>query len=181
MKKYLFIFGLSLLICSNAYALQCKTGQSLNSDECWTQVKIQSGYLEDLGLNQVSRGQVVVASIEGLTSTLNDGYLAQLSTASTESFVLGVAQQAIASGTSASVLAKGRGVILTTGATVTSKDTLSVTEGVTLSSRAGHAVVAPTTVSSNSTSVFWGRQRIATALENNSTQNSETESYIHVL
>jgi len=177
-KKFIalvmLLFAFSLFT-TDAFALNTKSSQGGRSDEVWTKVKIGEGYA-----NLVSRGSVVVASISGVTVADNDGYLAQLSTVSTDrARVLGVAQAAIASGGSRLVLAKGRGDIRAVGPTIASRDNLAITEGATLTSRDG-CVVAEASV--NSTESSDRATIVATALEAyTSGADSTIKAYIDVL
>jgi hypothetical protein len=101
MKKLLVVLFVLLLVSPVAFAMQCKEGND-SSDECWTQVKIDSGYT-----TLVSRGHILVVSVQGKDVNANDGYLA------TNSYdqILGVAQKSIASGESALILVRGRGEV----------------------------------------------------------------------
>lgn len=166
----LVMFGVSSLS-SDAFALQCKSGQSLNSDECWTEVQIGQGYP-----TLVSRGHVLTVSIGGNVVGDNNGYLANHSTTTGDETIIGVAQTSIASGNSGLVLAKGRGVVYITGervSAIASRDVLVATEGATLASRAGMTIEAGTT--------NLGRSRLAVALEAGSTEGQRLNSYINVL
>jgi len=179
---FVLISSLVIFSASPAFALQCKTGQSLNSDECFTAVEIEEGYWSTtLGLHEVSRGTIVVASKAGLTTALNDGYKARFSTSSADFSVLGVVQRAITSGESLGMAQTlGRGFVLTAGdGGVASGTPIAITEGVTLASRAGQAVevILPDGLSTNPNV---GRSIIATTLEANTTEDSETASYIHI-
>lgn len=105
MKKIsVFLIVLLLLASSSAFALTCKKGNN-GSDECWTDVKVGEGYT-----TLVSRGHILVMSTAAVTAGDVDGFLVQLSTNSYDK-VLGVAQKAIASGETASILVKGRGYV----------------------------------------------------------------------
>jgi hypothetical protein len=179
-KKLIAVFvllsALFAFSMQHAFALNTKGVQGNQSDEVWTEVKVGQGYV-----TLVSRGHVLVVSASGLTSADNDGYLAEHARASADLRVIGVAQRAIASGTSQLVLAKGRGTVRI-GEPVTSQSNLAITEGITLSSRAG--VVVPG-VNISSVDRVIGRP-VATALEANtntttSGATSETDAYINCL
>lgn len=137
--KFLVLASVLLFAASPAFALQCKTGQSLNSDECWTDVKIQEGYPV-----LVSRGHVLVVSREAATLAANDGFIARHSVTSADEILLGAAQRAIATGDIGSVLARGRGALRLVDATlgaVATGDSLAVTlGGGALVSRAGSVI-----------------------------------------
>lgn len=166
MKKILFFLFIALLIASPVFAYQCKAGQSGNSDECWTQVKIAETYN-----TLVSSGHILVVSLASSTLAENDGYLARLA-ASGDEEILGIAQASIASGESAMILARGRGVVKLAGpdAGIASGDILAVSasgtaaevNAVTLGrSRFGTPLQAGTTASTsasdrnNVTGYFW--------------------------
>lgn len=100
-----------VLISQNAFALQCKSGQSLNGDECWTEVKVSL-----LETNVVSAGSILVYDIN--TGDVNRGdHEAVLATASADEYrVAGVAQTVIATGDRGLVLVRGHGQITTRSA-----------------------------------------------------------------
>lgn len=167
--KY-FVFALfTLLIVSPAFALQCKDGQSLNSDECWTEVRIAAGYT-----TLVSRGHVLVASYQAAALTDVDGWTATHPIAS-NNIVLGVAQSNIATGDTALILARGRGVIKTrSGVTnnapvITSGDPLGVSGFV---SHAGAAVLTTSTLNID---------KVANSFETQTANDDTTEAYIDVV
>lgn len=113
MKKINFLFVLALLIglTSNAYALTCKTGQSGNSDECWTDVMVSR-----LETNVVSAGSILVYDIN--TGDPDRGaYEVVLATASNDTYrVAGVAQSRIPTGDWGTVLVRGQGQIISRSA-----------------------------------------------------------------
>lgn len=167
-KLYLFsIFAFSLLFLNfdNAYALNCKSGNSQNSDECWTEVKIAPGYT-----TLVSRGHLLVVSYLNTAVDNIDGWVARHPSSSND-IALGVAQSAIATGQEAQVLARGKGVINlinTNRGTVTSGDTL----GINASSTNG-SVVESTAAS---------HQRvIAHSFETTTTDDADLQAYITIV
>lgn len=108
MKKFKFLFVLALLfgVASPAFALNCKTGQSINSDECWTDVKVSL-----LETNVVSAGSILMYDIN--TGDVDRGsYEVVLTTASNDTYrVAGVSQSVIATGDWGKVLVRGQGKI----------------------------------------------------------------------
>jgi hypothetical protein len=157
MKKSMmfFLVLVSLLVISSpAFALQCKQGNDA-SDECWTNVKVGAGYT-----TLVSRGHVLVASVSGKTVADNDGFIVKLSTASAEN-VIGVAQDAIASGQTAMILVKGRGVVKLDNASST------VASGDALSNLASGSAVEQSVANNDS------KAKVGTALEAQSAITTE--------
>lgn len=171
MKKIIFslLFVFSLLaVSSNVFAYQCKDGQSLNSDECWTEVKIDPGYT-----TLVSRGHILVVSVVGTNVAANDGFLARHSNASTDAAILGVAQKSIASGATALVLAKGRGIIRleTPVPTIASNDIL----GVRASGTAAEVVSLPASANVVGTALQAGN-----AAGTSEPDRNTINAYIHI-
>lgn len=169
----LFVLAI-LVIASPAFALQCKQG-NYGSDECWTEVLIDVGYTRI-----VSAGDVLVASLEGITAANNDGFKARHSIASKPGMILGVAQRSIATGDRDLILARGIGVVQLVGAVennVASGDMLIVTEGSTLSSRAGAVVGADGVVGTawDATSI------VGVTMETQTTDDSANIAYIRVV
>lgn len=125
--KFLFLFVFALLLSHNAFALNCKSGQSLNSDECWTEVKVSA---QETGV--VSAGSVLVYDT-GTDSAERAAYEVRLATASLDSFrIAGVAQTRIATGDTALVMVRGKGKICLAG-TVASYDRLYTSASAGLS------------------------------------------------
>lgn len=129
MKKILFIV-LALIVASTpAWALMCKTSQSGNSDECWTQVKLSASETR-----VVSQGTVLVYDFTSSTGTDDSAFQTIVSTAATDGYrVAGIAQRTIATGDQDMILVRGKGKIHMFGGT-TSGDRLFV------STNAGRAV-----------------------------------------
>lgn len=115
MKKIKFFLVLALILsafsAADAYALQCKSGQSLNGDECWTEVQVSL-----LETNVVSAGAILVYDMN--TGDVDRGaYEVVLATASNDEYrIAGVAQTTIATGDRGLVLVKGKGQLLTRSA-----------------------------------------------------------------
>lgn len=105
--KFLFVLALLFLAASPAFALQCKEGQSINGDECWTSVKVSL-----LETNVVSAGSILIYDIN--TGDIERGaYEVVLATASLDDYrIAGVAQQTIATGDWGKVLVKGKGLVI---------------------------------------------------------------------
>lgn len=131
--KYLFLaFAILLVTGQSAFALQCNPSRDVNgsADECWTSVQVASNET-----TLVSQGTVLVLDITNAQfSPVNASYQARVSTAGTSYYVVGVAQRSITSGSTALVLARGKGKLKVQGA-VTSGNTLFV------STTAGRATI----------------------------------------
>ena len=122
MKKFKFLLALALVLvlARPAFALQCKDGNSLGSDECWVDVLVNN---EGNGLSnglsaQVSKGTIVVVStgLSGAGSLLTsfDAYSVRRTTSSHDFGSVGVIQNTIAStdlAKNSRVLVKGRGSV----------------------------------------------------------------------
>lgn len=106
MKKISFLLilvALLLVATSPAFALNCKTSQSGNSDECWTEVRISPSetYV-------VSRGTLLVYDL-GSTEPY---YQVRVSTSSDDGYkVAGFAQAIIPTGDTALVQVRGLGYV----------------------------------------------------------------------
>lgn len=169
MKKINFLFVLALLfgmglVADNAYALNCKTGQSGNSDECWTDVKVSA-----LETNVVSAGAVLVYD-KNTGDPDRGAYEVVLATASADRHrIAGIAQQRIATGDWGRVLVRGQGQLFTRAA-ASSGDLayVSTSEG-----KSGHL---PGVASGNTASA----DPIGWFLES-STGDEAVDAYINVL
>ena len=94
MKKYLLFLALFLMAAVPAsFAFSCKAGNSLNSDECWTE-----GYYNET--TALSAGSVMVVST-GATSVFGnvsiDGYYVRKATTSLDNVIVGVTQETYSS------------------------------------------------------------------------------------
>lgn len=136
MKTKAWFFGLLLALLfavgKPAFALQCLDGRNIDgsADSCWTSVVIASNET-----TLVSRGTVLVLDINNAQAdAVRASYQARVATAGTSYYVVGVAQQSIASGASGLILARGKGKLLVQGA-VTSGNVVFV------STTAGRATI----------------------------------------
>lgn len=129
MKKIKFlILSLAILLFAgkSAFALQCAPSRNSqgSADQCYSYVTVASNET-----TLVSAGTVLVYDITNAQNAVAQGaYQARVSTASTNGvFVAGVAQNIIATGNSALVLVRGRGVVgVKTTETITSGNALFV-------------------------------------------------------
>lgn len=108
--KVLFLLAFALLLASPAFALQCKTGQSQNADECWTDV-----YVSPLETSPVSIGTLLVYDFNAGTPE-KAGFQVIVSSASADGYrAAGFAQNRITTGDWGRVLVRGRGFVITDG------------------------------------------------------------------
>lgn len=108
-KMILFVLAL-LIIASPAWALQCKTSQSGQSDECWTTVRVSN-----LETTAVIPGMLLVYDFTD--DNVDDAaFQVRVSTASEDGYkVAGVAQSVIATGDQGAILVRGKGKLRVAG------------------------------------------------------------------
>lgn len=125
MKRFNFLFLLAIMFVmanGNAFALQCKDGNTLGTDECYTDV-----YLTNTGtagsVETVSRGTIVVvssglailnSSAAGTSVASNDGFTVRRTTSSLDFGTMGVIQTTVASADLPKwtrALVRGRGAV----------------------------------------------------------------------
>lgn len=155
-----FVFGLLLAVnSSDAFALSCKTSQSNQSDECWTDVKVSA-------LETVPVVAGVLLKYDINTSDDDRGaYEVRVASASVDyGRIAGVAQRTIATGDRGQILVRGQGKLRSVSA-VASGDYLFA------SSTAGSA---------GSTAANTGSQDVGFALSAGSAA-STIDAYITVI
>jgi len=117
--KFLFLLAFALLLAKPAFALQCKDGTYLASDECWTEVKVS-----DLETTRVIPGTVLEFDATTDTSEKN-GYTVRVANASADwAAIAGVAQTNIATGDQGRILVRGKGKVRVPANNISSRDFL---------------------------------------------------------
>lgn len=165
MKKYSFLILLAfaLLLAKPAFALQCKAGNGgMESDECWTEVKISI-----VETNPVIRGTVLYYE-NSTDSSEENGFEARVSSTPSNDRVrvAGVAQRSFATGDTARILVRGSGALRVTQ-TVATGDLLYV--GGSDAGTAGRNAAASRD------------QAIAFARQASTTQRATIDAYIVVI
>jgi len=171
-----------MCLATPAFALTCKSGTSLNSDECWTEFRVDPDFTLQ-GQYVVSRGQIVMVSYQEGAVTSNDGYVASLTYQSADENVLGVVQQDILSTDNKTALG-WRGRALTLGRGAIKVQTGSSTEfvsGDTLGVKTSNGYKGIAEKATSDVNAHRGRARLATALENSREGSSDNVyAYIHL-
>lgn len=146
-----------------AYALACKTGQSLNSDECWTWVTVSA---QETGV--VSPGSVLVYDV-ATDSALRNSFEVRLATASIDSTrFAGVAQRLIATTDADMILVRGKGKLAVVGI-------VSTGDNIFTSSSKGKA---GTTAGAYSKGRISSSDSIAFSLQNSTATDATIDAYI---
>jgi len=165
MKKFLFLVIALLLLTQNAWALNCKTSQSNQSDECWTVVKVSNSET-----TPVISGTVLRYDFTSSTGADDSSFQVRVATASGDAYLIaGVAQNTIATGDEGMILVRGKGKVRLAGA-ITSGDRLfaSSTAGAL-----GGGIYAGNTVASRDPNVAFALKTETAA--------ATTDAYITVI
>ena len=104
LKALVLVLFLSLVVSTQAWALQCKSG-NYGSDECWTDVRVSSSET-----TPVIAGTVLVYDFASAEDADDAAFWVRVSSAITDGYkIAGVAQGTIATGDKGRVLVRGKG------------------------------------------------------------------------
>lgn len=125
-KFFVLAFALFVMFSGKSFALICNDSRSIggSADDCWVSAQVASNET-----TLVSAGTVLVLDITNAQFNAdNSAYQVRVGAASSNGvFVAGVAQRSITSGSTALILARGKGVVATNVTdTITSGNALFV-------------------------------------------------------